>query len=151
VRSLLVVEALEPVIGWHRHALVPLGPQLTSDPRCRLVHGDFFALAASSSPGFDPLQPGRLFHAVLLDIDHSPRNLLHPRHGSFYSIDGLRALAARLHPGGVFALWSDDPPAADFIAVLNAVFATTQSQIVRFKNPLLERDSASTVYVSRKP
>ena len=151
VCSLLVIEALEPVIGWHRRGLVPLGPQLTSDPRCRLIHGDFFALAASSSTGFDPLQPGRLFHAVLLDIDHSPRNLLHPRHASFYSIDGLRALAARLHPGGVFALWSDDPPDADFIASLNVVFATTQSHIVRFNNPLLARDSASTVYVSRKP
>ena len=47
VASLLVIETLEPVIDWHRTGLLPLGPALTGDPRCRLIHGDFFALAAS--------------------------------------------------------------------------------------------------------
>src|SRR5436190_220214 len=46
VRSLLVVDALDAVIDWHRRGLVPLGPLLTADPRCRFVHGDFFKLAA---------------------------------------------------------------------------------------------------------
>ena len=109
VRSLIVVEALEPVIEWHERGLVPLGPELTRDARCRFVNGDFFALAASGH-GFDPAQPRREFHAVLLDIDHSPRNLLHSRHGALYEPAGLRELAAHLRPGGVFALWSDDPP-----------------------------------------
>jgi spermidine synthase len=147
VRSLLVVEALDAVIDWHRRGLVPLGPQLTADPRCRLLLGDFFALAAS---GLDPENPGRLFHAVLLDIDHSPRNLLHPRHGAFYEVEGLRRLAAQLHPGGVFALWSDDPPDQDFMAALNTLFPATKAHVVRFPNPLLDHDSASTVYVARK-
>jgi len=149
VRSLLVVETLEEVIGWHRRGLVPLGPQLTADPRSRLVLGDFFALAASGQ-GFDQEQPERLFHAVLLDIDHSPKNLLHPRHGAFYEVAGLRRCAAQLHPGGVFALWSDDPPDEDFITALNTVFAATTAHIVRFPNPLLGGDSASTVYVACK-
>jgi len=149
VRSLLVVEALEPVIGWHRRGLVPLGHQLTADSRCRMVPGDFFALS-SSGHGFDPENPGRLFHAVLLDIDHSPRNLLHPRNGAFYKVDGLRSLAAQLYPQGVFALWSDDPPDDVFITTLNAVFATTTAHIVHFPNPLLQSESASTVYVARK-
>lgn len=150
VRSLLVVEALDAVIEWHQRGLVPLGPELTADPRCRFVLGDFFALAAAPEEGFDPENPGRLFHAVLLDIDHSPKNLLHPRHGAFYEADGLRRVAAQLHPEGIFALWSDDPPDDDFLASLRAVFATSKAHIVRFPNPLLERDSASTVYVARK-
>ena len=149
VRSLIVVEALEPVIGWHQCGLVPLGPQLTADPRCRLVLGDFFELS-SSGKGFDPDNPGRLFQAVLLDIDHSPRNLLHARHGAFYEVDGLRRLAAQLYPEGIFALWSDDPPDEDFIAVLNTVFPLTSAHIVRFPNPLLQTESASTVYVAIK-
>jgi hypothetical protein len=111
--------------------------------------GDFFALAASRE-GFDPESPGRLFHAVLLDIDHSPKNLLHPRNGAFYEAAGLHRLAAHLHPRGVFALWSDDPPDEDFIAALNAVFARATAHVVRFPNPLLECDSASTVYVATK-
>jgi spermidine synthase len=150
VRSLLVVEALEAVIGWHRRGLVPLGPELTGDPRCRFIHGDFFALAADPAQGFDPEASGSLFHAVLLDIDHSPRNLLHPRHAAFYEPDGLLRLAAQLHPGGVFALWSDDPPDDAFLSALTSVFSTAQAHIVRFPNPLLDRDSASTVYVARK-
>ena len=149
VRSLVVVDALDAVIDWHRRGLVPLGAKLTGDPRCRLVHADFFALAASAE-GFDPAQPGRQFHAVLLDIDHSPRNLLHPRHQAFYEPAGLRALAAHLHEGGVFALWSDDPPDDAFLSALSAVFATAQAHVVTFANPLLDRESASTVYVARK-
>ena len=149
VRSLVVVDALEAVIEWHQRGLVPLGAQLTADPRCRLVQGDFFALSASAA-GFDPASPTRRFHAVLLDIDHSPRHLLHPRHQAFYEPAGLRALAAHLHPGGVFALWSDDPPDDAFLQALSAVFATAEAHIVTFPNPLLDRDSASTVYVARQ-
>ena len=150
VHSLLVVEALDAVIDWHQRGLVPLGPQLTADSRCRFIHGDFFALAADHQQGFDPLNPGRLFHAVLLDIDHSPKNLLHPRNSSFYETDGLRTLAAQLRPEGVFALWSDDPPDAEFLASLQAVFASAEAQVVSFFNPLLEVESSSTVYVARK-
>ncbi len=149
VASLLVVDALGAVIEWHERGLVPLGPELTGDGRCRFVHGDFFALAASPETGFDPAQPGRKFHAVLLDIDHSPRHLLHPRHGAFYEPAGLRKLAAQLHPGGVFALWSDDPPDAGFLDALREGFATADARVVSFFNPLLERESASTVYVAR--
>lgn len=148
VRSLLVVEALEAVIEWHARGLVPLGPALTGDPRCRFVPGDFFALAATPEQGFDGEQAGRKFHAVLLDIDHSPHHLLHPQNAAFYEVEGLRRLAAQLHPGGSFALWSDDAPDEDFLAALGEVFATAEAHVVRFFNPLLERDSASTVYVA---
>ena len=149
VRSLIVVEALDAVIDWHERGLVPLGPQLTADPRCRFVQADFFALAAIPNEGFDPETPGRKFHAVLVDIDHSPRHLLHERHGAFYQPDGLRRLSAQLHPGGAFALWSDDPPDADFLTTLRAVFSEADARDVSFFNPLLECDSASTVYVAR--
>lgn len=151
VASLHVVDYLEPVIEWHKKGLVPLGPGLVADERCRFVHGDFFelALAPASGPGFDPDKPDRLFHAVLLDIDHSPANLLHERHGHFYSVAGLQRLAAKLHPGGVFALWSDDAPEEGFLEALGEVFDTCESHIVTFPNPLQDRESASTVYLAQ--
>ncbi|MEO0415293.1 MAG: spermidine synthase, partial [Verrucomicrobiota bacterium] len=123
VGSLLVVDYMEPVISWHQREMVPLGAELNADSRCRYVHGDFFRLAlpAPEEPGFDPQQPDRKFHAVLLDIDHSPAKLLHERHGEFYSSAGLRHLSEQLHPGGVFALWSDDPPEENFMAALGEV------------------------------
>jgi spermidine synthase len=147
VKSVLVIDALLPVIDWHRRGLVPLGAQLTSDPRCRFLHGDFFELA--KSPALDPENPGKRFHAVLLDIDHSPRALLHPRHGSFYESEALRRLAAQLHPGGVFAMWSDDPPEEEFLHALETAFGSSRAHIVQFHNPLLDCAAASTVYVAR--
>jgi spermidine synthase len=149
VRSMIIVDALEAVIEWHQRGLVPLGEKLTADPRSRFVHGDFFAMAKSEA-GFDPEQPGRQFHAVLLDIDHSPSGLLHPRHGEFYQPEGLRSLATHLHDGGVFALWSDDPPDDDFLRALDTAFATARAHIVTFPNPLFDSISASTVYVATK-
>lgn len=149
VREVLVIEALPDVIRWHRKGLVPLGARLTGDARCRLVNGDFFALAGSTGEGFDPVAPGRRFHAVLLDVDHSPRDLLHARHAAFYLSAGLRRLTDYLLPGGVFALWSNDPPEDDFLQALGAVFASRQTHVIRFHNPLLNREAANTVYVAR--
>jgi spermidine synthase len=150
VQSLLVIEALDAVIDWHQRGLIPLGATLTGDARCRFIHDDFFALAQSET-GFDPAESARRFHAILLDIDHSPRNLLHPRHGVFYEPHGLRRLTGHLHPGGVFALWSDDPPDDEFLRSLDAVLTAAQAHVVKFANPILDCESASTVYVARKP
>jgi spermidine synthase len=147
VRSLMVIDGLSEVIEWHRHGLLPLGEQLTQASHCRLVHGDFFAMAASSE-GLDPEVPGRRFDAVLVDIDHAPDNLLHPSHAAFYQPDGLRRLAGHLRPGGVFALWSNDPPDEAFGAALASVFATSQAHVVTFHNPLQDRDASNTVYVA---
>jgi len=149
VASLLIVDALEPVIEWHKRGLVPLGKQLTGDSRTRFLRADFFE-RAQSADGFDPQQPGRKFHAVLLDIDHSPRHLLDPRNAAFYQPQGLRALAMHLHPGGIFALWSDDPPDDEFMEQLGRAFATVRANEVTFSNPITEGESASTVYVAAK-
>jgi spermidine synthase len=147
VRSLYVVEALEPVIGWHRRQLLPYAATLAIDPRTTIVPGDFFALVRDGA-GFDPGTPGRRFHAVLVDIDHSPRHLLHPSHADLYPAAGLRRLARFLLPGGVFALWSDDPPEDETLAALTEVFATARADVVRFPNPLTGAESANTVYVA---
>ena len=148
VRSLAVVEFLAPVIEWHRRGLVPLGSVLTSDPRCRFLHGDFFARAADPVIGFDPATPGTKWHAVLLDIDHSPGNLLDETNAAFYRPDGLRRLAGQIHPGGIFAMWSDGPPDDQFLQSLHEVFPAARAETVRFPNPLLDQESSSTVYLA---
>ena len=148
VRSLAVVEFLSPVIDWHQRGLVPLGTSLTSDPRCRFLHEDFFARAADPAMGFDPATPGAKWHAVLLDIDHSPNNLLDETNAAFYRPEGLHLLAAQLHPGGIFAMWSDGPPDKEFLHSLREVFPAARAETVRFPNPLLEEESSSTVYLA---
>ncbi len=150
VRSLMVVEVMEPVMDWHRRGLVPLGKKLVSDPRCTLVHADFFEVASSSGGGFDRAAPTRLVHAVLLDIDHSPSHWLNPGNSAFYTAPGLRNLADKLHPGGIFGLWSNDPPDAEFTRLLDTVFHSSESHIVTFPNPYSGGESSNTVYLARK-
>ena len=146
VRSLIVVDALAEVIEWHQQGLLPLGKQLTIDPRCRFVNADFFAMS-DSAEGFDPLTPRRRFDAILVDIDHSPKNLLHPRHAALYEPEGLAGLARHLDPGGVFALWSNDPPDVGFERAMAGAFAVSQTHVVTFDNPLQHREASNTVYV----
>ncbi|MEM7385221.1 MAG: spermidine synthase [Verrucomicrobiota bacterium] len=150
VEVLLVVDALAEVIEWHEKGLVPVGSELCADERCRLVHGDFFALAGQPEVGFDPDRPGRLFDAVLLDVDHTPSKLLDASHASFYQKAGLQALAAQLREDGIFAMWSDDPPDEFFMASLKEVFTDCRAEEVAFFNPLQEQEAKSTVYVASK-
>lgn len=148
VASLLVVEMLEPVIDWHRQGVLPLGTSVMGNPRCRIVHDDFFALAASAT-GFDPESPGRRFDAILVDIDHTPIALLDERSAPFYTPDGLRIFARHLKPGGIFGLWSDDASDPAFVDRLENVFASAWSESVTFQNPLQDRPFAQTVYLAR--
>jgi spermidine synthase len=150
VRSLTVVEVMEPVIDWHRRGIVPNGKALASDSRCTLVHGDFFEIASSSDRGFDRAAPSRLVHAVLLDIDHSPRHWLNPQNNAFYTVPGLRSLADKLHPGGIFGLWSNDPPDAEFTGLLDTVFQSSETHVVAFPNPYSGGHSSNTVYLAHK-
>lgn len=150
VKSLTVIDVMEPVIDWHRRGLVPLGKELTSDPRCNLVLADFFVVAASASGGFTCAVPTPQVHVILLDIDHSPRNWLNPGNGDFYTGQGLRNLADKLHPGGLFGLWSDDPPDEEFTTLLDSVFASSESHIVNFPNPYTGGESSNTVYLAHK-
>ncbi len=147
VGTLVVVDAIEPVIDWHRRGLLPDATGLAADHRTRLVLGDFFALVA----GGGDLGAGtpRRYDAILLDVDHTPRHVLDPSHAAFYTRDGLSALTRHLAPGGAFALWSDDPPDGDFLEVLVEVFSSARADVVTFANPLTGGESSNTVYVAR--
>lgn len=148
VRSLLVVDAMPAVIDWHERGLVPNGERLSGDPRCRFLQADFFALLAAPRPCLDPDHPERRFHAILLDIDHSPSHRLGPSSADFYTGDGLSRLASQLHPGGHFALWSNDPPEREFEQVLRSAFAGSGHQVVEFENPYTGGSASSTIYLA---
>lgn len=147
VSSLVVVDALEAVIDWHETGLLPLGSGLTADPRCRFQLGDFFALAMSEA-GFDPVQSKQRYHAILVDIDHSPEMWLDPQNASFYEPAGLKKLSQHLHPGGVFGLWSNDKPDAAFTDRLASVFDKAKGESVVFHNPIQNSDFTQTVYLA---
>jgi spermidine synthase len=146
----LVVDALDTVIGWHQNELVPLGKILNEDKRNRYVLGSFFDLATAPESGFDPTYAGKKFDAILLDIDHSPTEYLNPTNAGFYTTENLSLMAEQLKPNGVFAMWSQNPPEDDFIALLNTVFAQVDSHLVSFYNPFQGGESTNSVYVCVK-
>jgi spermidine synthase len=149
VSRLQVIEALPEVIGWHRDGLVPLGDQLIGDERCTLRQGDFFALVDS---GIEIDADGRRrFDAILVDIDHTPSHHLSAGNESFYGPAGFGRVREQLRPGGVFALWSDDPPDADFEALMGESFARVVAHVVSFPNHYTGGESACTVYVAHAP
>lgn len=143
VASVTVVERLAAVIDWHREGLVPLGRALTSDPRCHLVEGDVFARLG-------PATDEAPHDIVLLDVDHSPRAWLDPSHAVFYEVDGLRRLATRIRPDGVFGLWSADAPDPGFLERLEEVFESAWAETVRFFNPHVSAEDVNTIYVARR-
>ena len=145
VGSLVVVDALEAVIDWHQSGVLPLGLELTSDPRCEFVQADFFAVATSEN-GF-----GKKLDGILVDIDHSPDFHLNEANADFYHHDGLSKMARHLEPGGIFALWSDALPDEAFCQRLGGVFNKAWVEPVTFFNPLMERDFTQSVYLAMEP
>ena len=143
VAALTVIDTLPAVIDWHERGLLPVSAQLTGDPRTSLVLDDFFAVMRAA-----PAPDSERWDAILLDVDHSPRHQLDPSHADLYTVDGLQRLARHLAEGGVFALWSDDPPDDEFLATLGAVFPGVDAHVIDFANALTGGVSSNTVYVA---
>lgn len=144
VGDLVVIEALDRVIDWHRRDLFPDTQGLARDPRVHLVHDDFF----------DLVRTRRWQHPVdvlLVDIDHAPDRVLRGDHADFYTAGGQAAAAAMLTPGGAFALWSDEPPQPEMVALMMGAFDDARPHVVGFDNPLTGGVSSCTVYLGTGP
>ena len=149
IESLIIVEKLAPVIGWHESGLIPLGKRLGGDPKCRFVEGDFFQMAAGKT-GFDPAKLARKFDAILLDIDHAPDFHLAPAHAGFYQPEGLIKLQQYLSDGGIFALWSNNPPDPAFTARLQSVFRSANAVDALLYHPLHARAFIHSTYIAHR-
>ncbi|MFT4609076.1 MAG: spermidine synthase [Cellvibrionaceae bacterium] len=150
ITELLVIDALDAVIGWHKNELVPLGQILNADTRNHYVLGSFFDLSIESSKGFDPNDASKKFDAILLDIDHSPTEFLCAANASFYTTKNLALMTEQLKPKGVFAMWSQNLPEPSFEALLKTVFESVDSHVVSFYNPFQGCESTNSVYVCVK-
>lgn len=151
VRSVTVVEYLEPVIAWHRRQIVPLGMELTTDARCRLVQADFFDMVGPSGESVKAGPVTRTYHGILIDIDHSPCHPIRASHAPFYETEGLRRLVAHVAPDGVFALWSAERPDEKFLNRLQSVFSSVRACEVEFFNPLVDEKDTNCIYIAAGP
>lgn len=104
----VVVAELHPdVVRWCRGGpLAALTADAASDPRVRIEIGDVAgAIAAAADPG------GERYDAILLDLFEGPGPAC-PRDHPHYGQTALAAMHAALRPGGVLALWAEDPSAS---------------------------------------
>jgi spermidine synthase len=144
VRRVDVVELLAPVIAWQRNRLVPASGRLVDDARCTFIEGDFFELVSRPSGTI------RTYDIVLVDIDHSPSSLLHPRHQAFYTESRLAGLANHLRPGGVFGLWSAHEPPADFLDLMAGVFHFVRLHEIKFFNPHIGESDGNWIVIAHR-
>ena len=149
VAKLTVIELIPQVIDWHRRHLLPLGKELSADPRCSLRQGDFFQLAGDPD-GFDLETPRALHAAILIDVDHSTTHLIDDASAGFYGPDAIAALAAKLKPEGVFALWSTDAEDAAFVEAMQHSLRHVTVSRVEFATPYRDEPAFNLVYLGRK-
>ena len=149
VRTMTVVEAIPTVISWHQQCLLPVSEKITADPRC-IYHADsFFTLATNKFSALDGASDTHRYHAILLDIDHSPSDVLHVENQAFYTAKGLTQLRECLHQSGVFALWSNELPEESFASLLSEIFPTTTAHVIPVDNPLTGIEGHNTIYLAR--
>lgn len=92
-----VVELVGAVVRWNRDVLAHLAGAPLADARTTVIEGDVVDVIARASACYD---------AILLDVDNGPVALTNFQNKRLYSVDGLRAAARALCPGGMLALWS---------------------------------------------
>lgn len=100
----VVAEINEAVVRWCRGPLAPLTNRAAQDSRSRIVLKDVAQVIAEA--GAEP------FDAIILDLYEGPRSATQGREDPFYGPAALKRTRAALNPGGVLAVWSEDPDAA---------------------------------------
>jgi spermidine synthase len=112
-----VVEMNPVVERWCRGPLAEMTGHPLDDPRTTLVIGDVAkAIAATRAPA--------LWHAIVLDLYEGPHDATQDLDDPFYGPRALALSRRALMPGGVLAVWSEDPDKAFEERLATAGFKT---------------------------
>ncbi|MES3026342.1 MAG: spermidine synthase [Pseudomonadota bacterium] len=98
--QVVVAELVPAVVAWARGPMAHIFEGSLEDPRVSVEETDVGRLIGEASGAYD---------AILLDVDNGPGGLSREENDSLYSVDGLRAAAKALKPGGLLAVWSSGP------------------------------------------
>lgn len=96
-----VVELNSDVVAWCRGPLAPLTDGAVADPRVQVVVDDVARFIAGAAPG--------AYDAILLDLYEGPHAATQRGEDPLYGGRALANAHAALAPGGVFAVWSEEP------------------------------------------
>ena len=102
--SVVVAELNETMLRWCRGPLAELTGRAAEDPRVDVRIGDVAdAIRAAAAPS------AQRYDAVLLDLYEGPHPASQPRGHPHYGAAALARAHAALGPGGILAIWSEDP------------------------------------------
>ena len=135
-----VVELVQGIIDWVASGVIPLGLELTADPRLHAIQDDVFERLRRP--------PTRMHDLLLIDVDHSPDERLGESSDSFYVHANLALAARHLKPGGVFALWSTSENPA-FEAELRKTFEDVRVEPIAFFNETTGRPETNWLFLAR--
>lgn len=95
-----VAELTPAVIEWCRGPLAPLTDGAALDPRVDVVVQDVARVIGAARATYD---------AILLDLYEGPNPATQRKDDPFYGPAALARSHAALRPGGVLAIWAEDP------------------------------------------
>lgn len=112
VTAVDVIEQEPLIVDWARNHFASLNGNALSDPRVRVVVGDFLSYITLCPTGCD---------VVLIDVDNGPTWLVQDSNGELYEAPALKRLRTLLAPRGVLGVWSSER-APDFEVRLGETF-----------------------------
>ena len=140
IASVEVIEFLPQVIGWTKDGLIPLSEQLNSDSRLTITHGDVYArLGNHGESDFD---------LIVIDVDHSPEDVLGEQSNKFYSEAGLEVAQTHLKPNGVIGIWSY-AESSPLLESMKSVFKDVSVEQVTVFNDLIQEEQTDWLFFGR--
>lgn len=106
----LVAEIDPTIVRWCRGPLAPLTGNAAGDRRVTIEIADVAAVLARTARKETP--PDSRFDAVILDLYEGPREAHGGREDPLWGRAALETTRDALLPGGILAVWSEDPDAA---------------------------------------
>lgn len=103
----VVAEINQAVVRWCRGPLAGLTRRAVFDSRAKILLEDVAEVIAEGARNAE-----RRFDAIILDLYEGPRESTQGREDPFYGPAALKRTREALRPGGVLAVWSEDPDAA---------------------------------------
>jgi spermidine synthase len=99
--EVVVAELTPAVLDWCRGPLAPLTAGAVLDPRVRVVIDDVARVIGAGPAGH--------YDAIVLDLYEGPHAATQRADDPFYGRAALARSAAAIAPGGVLAVWSEEP------------------------------------------
>ena len=135
----VVVAELNPVVvKWCHGPLATLTGGAVNDPRVTIEIADVASLIRNSAMNGGENR----FDTIILDLYEGPFEAAEERGDHLYGDTALAMSSSALMPGGVFAVWSEDPDKAFERRLVHAGFS--------FKRHRPSRGNRHVVYIAQK-